>query len=617
MDENTPPGSEKGPQPSSNQIWQITLLILLLFWGLHSALLNAVETDLTYSDFKTRLARGEVAKCEVGPSKITGLLKPQKDKPVEPFVTYRVEDPGLVAALEAQKVDFSGASAGTWPGLAQILGYLFFTAMLWYVIMRFVSPGAAIATMSRSRARLVAESDIDVDFSQVAGCEEAKSELREVVDFLGHPLRYQQMGAHIPKGVLLLGPPGTGKTLLARAVAGEARVPFYSISGSDFVEMFVGVGASRVRDLFEQAKKAAPCIVFIDELDAVGRERGVRVGNVNDEREQTLNQLLVEMDGFAPNSGVVLLAATNRPEILDRALLRPGRFDRRVILDLPDMEGRLAILRVHTKGKPIAPSVDLQEIARSTPGLSGADLANALNEAALMAARKQACQIEHSDLEQAVEKVVAGPERRTRRLSESEKERVAYHEAGHALVALHCEGSDPVRKVSIVPRGASALGYTLQLPREDHYLATRTELEGRLRVLLAGRAAEELIFGQDSTGAENDLERATALARQMVCLYGMSSTVGLGQCSRKDQSFLHPNGTFSRDCSEETAAMVDKEVRSLLDGFAKEAAGILNRHRAQLEEVAARLLQEETLEGETLASLLAAPASDANSRNNP
>jgi cell division protease FtsH len=450
----------------------------------------------------------------------------------------------------------------------------------------------------------VAENEVRVYFSQIAGCEEAKSELHEIVDFLRDPARYHRMGAHIPKGVLLLGPPGTGKTLMARAVAGEAKVPFYSISGSDFVEMFVGVGASRVRDLFEQAKAHAPCIVFIDELDAVGRERGVRVGNSNDEREQTLNQLLVEMDGFQPNSGVILLAATNRPEILDRALLRPGRFDRRVVLDLPDLEGRLAILRVHSLGKPLAPAVSLLEIARATPGLSGADLANAINEAALCAVRRESPSIEQTDLEQAVEKVVAGPERRSRRLSPQERCRIAYHEAGHALVARHSRGADPVRKVSIVPRGSAALGYTLQLPREDHALATESELEARIRVLLAGRAAEKLVLGETSTGAESDLERATALARHMVCLFGMSPAVGLGQSSRREGSFLQPDGAFVRDCSEETASLVDREVRALLERLNQEAAAIVTRLRPQLEHLAAQLLERETLEGEELVQLL-------------
>lgn len=600
------PEEKKTPPVEPGPFWRNLLIGLFVFVVVQALLLDLTSTEMPYSQFKAHLQRGEVQKCVIGDQQITGWLKPEKkDGPAKSFFTSTVDDPGLVAALEAKGVEFQGQQKGALSYLGDLLWPLLLGLFIWLLVARSAGPGAAFASLSKSRARLAVESDIKVDFSQVAGCEEAKSELREVVDFLRDPGRYQTMGAHIPKGVLLLGPPGTGKTLMARAVAGEARVPFFSISGSDFVEMFVGVGASRVRDMFAQAKQNAPCIVFIDELDAVGRERGVRVGNVNDEREQTLNQLLVEMDGFQANSGIILLAATNRPEILDRALLRPGRFDRRVALDLPDLEGRLAILQVHCKGKPVSSTVNLRDVARATPGFSGADLANALNEAALMATRKRASQIEQDDLQQAVEKVVAGPERPTRRLSADEKERVAYHEAGHALVAFHSPGADPVRKVSIVPRGPNALGYTLQLPREDHYLTTRAELESRIRVLLAGRAAEETVFGEVSTGAENDLERATALARQMVCLHGMSSVVGLGQCYRRDSTFLHQEGGgVIKDCSETTATLVDQEVRALLQGQSREAVEILARHRAELEGLALGLLEQESLEGEELSRLL-------------
>lgn len=369
-------------------------------------------------------------------------------------------------------------------------------------------------SFGQSRARLVADRDTGVTFDDVAGCDEAKYELQEVVDFLKNPQRYIALGAKIPKGVLLVGLPGTGKTLLSRAVAGEARVPFFSLSGSDFVEMFVGVGAARVRDLFNQAQQQAPCIVFIDELDAIGRERGVHVGAVNDEREQTLNQLLVEMDGFQPNVGVILLAATNRPEVLDKALLRPGRFDRQVVIDAPDLVGREAILKVHCRGKPLGDDVDLRRIAQGTPGFSGADLANTVNEAALLAARRNSNVITHKDLEEAVEKVVAGPERKTRRLDEQGKRRVAYHEVGHALVATYSPHADPVHKISIIPRGRAALGYTLQLPADDQFLLTRADLLDRVKGLLGGRASEELVFGEVSTGAENDLVAKELIQRE-------------------------------------------------------------------------------------------------------
>jgi len=423
---------------------------------------------------------------------------------------------------------------------------------------------------------------------------------------LKHPQRYKSIGANIPKGVLLIGPPGTGKTLLAKAVAGEAHVPFYSLSGSDFVEMFVGVGAARVRDLFQQAKAKAPCIVFIDELDAIGRQRGVHVGAVNDEREQTLNQLLVELDGFAVNAGVIVLAATNRPDVLDQALLRPGRFDRRVVVDAPDIDGREAILRVHVRGKPLAQGVDLRRIARETPGFSGADLANVINEAALLAARHHAVEISQKDLEDAVEKVVAGPERKSRRLRDEEKRRVAYHEAGHALVAAFSPGADPVHKISVIPRGRAALGYTLQLPADDQFLMTRSQLLDRIRGMLGGRASEEVTFHEVTTGAENDLEHATALARQMVCIFGMSESVGLVRCAQRQNSGFLPgiDGTFQRDCSERTAQEIDEEVKRILDQAYAEAKTILLEHRPQLELVTQKLLETETLDAPTFNRLI-------------
>jgi cell division protease FtsH len=388
-------------------------------------------------------------------------------------------------------------------------------------------------------------------------------------------------------------------------VAGEAKVPFFSISGSDFVEMFVGVGAARVRDLFQQAKDHAPCIIFIDELDAIGRQRGVHVGAVNDEREQTLNALLVEMDGFEPNTGVILLGATNRPEVLDRALLRPGRFDRQVVVDAPDLEGREAILKVHSKNKHFAPNVNLRRIAAATAGFSGADLANVLNEAALLAARRQASQIAQSDLEEAIEKVIAGPERKSRRLNEADKRRVAYHEVGHALIAAYGDHADPVQKISIVPRGRAALGYTLQFPTEDQFLLTRTELLERIRGLLGGRAAEEVVFGEVSTGAQNDLERATALARQMVAMYGMSERLGLSSCAQRQPMFLNSSESqIQRDCSEQTAREIDEEVKKLLGQAYDQAKELLAKHRDQLERITAELLRDESMDGETFYRLI-------------
>jgi cell division protease FtsH len=531
-------------------------------------------------------------------------------KETKPFLfrTVRVEpDPRLVEQLEAAKVDFSGVRPGF---LSQFLyawvlpiGVM---VLLWMLLSRGLrAAGQSVMSFGKSRARLVADRDTGVTFADVAGCDEAKYELEEVVDFLKNPDRYIALGAKIPKGVLLVGLPGTGKTLLSRAVAGEAHVPFFSLSGSDFVEMFVGVGAARVRDLFQQAQQQAPCIIFIDELDAIGRERGVHVGAVNDEREQTLNQLLVEMDGFQPNVGVIILAATNRPEVLDKALLRPGRFDRQVIIDAPDLTGREAILRVHVRGKPLAKDVDLRKIAQGTPGFTGADLANAVNEAALLAARRRAETIDQKDLEEAVEKVVAGPERKSRRLDEQGKRRVAYHETGHALVAAYSGHADPVHKISIIPRGRAALGYTLQLPSDDQFLVTRTELLDRLKGLLGGRASEDLVFGEVSTGAENDLEQATTLARRMICEFGMGESVGLVHCAQRSAMFM-PNGdgTAQIDCSPQTAREIDNEVKKLLDVAYQEAKSILTRRRDKLDLVAQKLIERETLDGAEFRRLL-------------
>ncbi len=548
-------------------------------------------------------------------SKPKEQAKEVASKPAAPeafmFRTVRVDDPDLVAELEKEGVKFTGVrpsflSQFLWAWILPI-GLMF---LLWIFLSRGMKGlGQSVMKFGSSGAKLVADQDTKITFNDVAGCEEAKYELQEVVSFLQHPERYRSLGAKIPKGVLLVGPPGTGKTLLARAVAGEAKVPFFSISGSEFVEMFVGVGAARVRDLFQQAKQHAPCIVFIDELDAVGRQRGVHIGAVNDEREQTLNQLLVGLDGFESNIGVVVLAATNRPDVLDRALLRPGRFDRQVVVDAPDLEGREAILKLHSRGKPLALDVDLHKIAQETPGFSGADLANVINEAALLTARHGGTTIGEKDLEDAVEKVVAGPERKSRRLTPKDKRLVAYHEVGHALVAAYSKHADVLHKISIVPRGRAALGYTLQLPEGDQYLMSRAELIDKIKGMLGGRASEEIVFHEITTGAENDLEHATAVARQMVCIYGMGESVGLVHCGQPQNPFLpiSGDGMMQRDCSEETAHAIDEEVRKILDSAYAESKQILQQHRAQLDLIAGELLKRETLDAQTFKELINQP----------
>jgi cell division protease FtsH len=621
----SPGGPGKMPPQWIAVLWYLPVMFFLL-WMWQQAFSNLAIRSIPYSEFKNHLEQGEVSEVTVKPDTVEGKIEPhavasthetgtnaaKAQTPEKPFLfrTVRVDDSDLEEQLESAHVKFSGTRPGFFSEFLFAwlipIGLMF---LLWTFISRRMGGGAgqSILSFGKSRARLVAEKETGVTFNDVAGCDEAKYELQEVVDFLKNPDRYKSLGAKIPKGVLLVGPPGTGKTLLAKAVAGEAQVPFFQLSGSDFVEMFVGVGAARVRDLFVQAKVQAPCIVFIDELDAIGRERGVHVGPVNDEREQTLNQLLVEMDGFAPNLGVILLAATNRPEVLDRALLRPGRFDRQVVVDAPDIDGREAILRVHTRLVPLGSDVDLRRIARSTPGFSGADLANAVNEAALLAARRHASQIHQIDMEEAVEKVVAGPERKSRRLTDETKRRVAYHEVGHALVAAYSKHADPVHKISIIPRGRAALGYTMQLPAEEQFLVTRSELVDRIRSALGGRAAEEIIFGEVTTGAENDLERVTALARQMICLFGMNERLGLARSAQRQGAYHIVDGSFQRDCSEHTAEEIDEEVKKLLDCAYNEAKKILIAHRDQLDMVAEELLKRETLDGDTFKELISQP----------
>jgi len=488
--------------------------------------------------------------------------------------------------------------------LLNLLPFILIVILFFFLFQQVQGGGSKVMSFGKSRAKMMTKDQPRVTFKDVAGVDEAVEELREIRDFLANPAKFQALGAKIPKGVLLYGPPGSGKTLLAKAVAGEAGVPFFSISGSDFVEMFVGVGASRVRDLFEQAKASAPAIIFMDEIDAVGRHRGAGLGGGHDEREQTLNQLLVEMDGFDTKAGVILIAATNRPDILDPALLRPGRFDRQIVVDRPDLQGRIEILKVHTRDKPLADDVDLEVLARRTPGFTGADLANLVNEAALLSARHGKKKLDMEEMEEAIDRVLAGPERRTRIISDKEKEIIAYHETGHALVAHELPNADPVHKISIIPRG-QALGYTLTLPTEDKYLVTKSELVDELAMLLGGRVAEEMVFGELTTGDQNDIEKATKLARKMVCEYGMSERLGpltLGQ--KQGEVFLGRDLVTHQDYSEQIAYEIDREVRRLVDEAYARAGEILRRNRQKLDVIAKTLIEKETLEKEELLALL-------------
>ncbi|MDX1469235.1 MAG: ATP-dependent zinc metalloprotease FtsH [Acidimicrobiia bacterium] len=514
-------------------------------------------------------------------------------------------EPELTALLEANRIPWSTdpEPPGFWELLIGFLPWLFLLGFMVFIFMQMQGGGNRVLQFGKSRAKLVGKEQPKVTFDDVAGLTEAKEELEEIKDFLQSPDRYRQMGAKIPKGVLLFGPPGTGKTLLARAVAGEAGAPFMSISGSDFVEMFVGVGAARVRDLFEQAKQSAPAIVFIDEIDAVGRHRGAGLGGGHDEREQTLNQLLVELDGFEGNSGVIVMAATNRPDILDPALLRPGRFDRQIVVDAPDLEGREAILDVHSRGKPLDSEIDLEVLARRTPGFTGADLANLINEAALLAARRRQKAIGMQELDEAIDRVIAGPERKSRVMTDEERKVIAYHETGHALVGFALPMSDPVHKVTIVARGRS-LGHTLALPTHDKYLSRRSELVDQLAMLLGGRTAEEMIFADPSTGAANDIEKATAIARRMVMEYGMSDELGPMQYGRPtSEVFLGRDYARQQDYSDQVAAFIDAEVRKLITAAHVEARTILERHRDAMERMVEALLEKETVDRDEVVEL--------------
>lgn len=580
------------------------LIIIVAIWMIDYYSASTVsKTDITYSAFMKHVQQDEVKQVTIVDNVISGKLKDGKD-----FSTVAPSDDSLIPTLRARDIEIKGELPPQPPWWTTILSSLLPMLLIvgiWFMLMQQSQGGGGrVMNFGKSRARRYDEDNIKITFKDVAGADEAKQELEEVVEFLKHPKKYNDLGAKIPKGVLLYGPPGTGKTLLAKAVAGEAGVPFFSISGSDFVEMFVGVGASRVRDLFEQAKKSAPCIVFIDEIDAVGRQRGAGLGGGHDEREQTLNQLLVEMDGFGANEGIIMIAATNRPDILDPALLRPGRFDRQIVVDRPDIKGRQEILKVHVKGKPISPEVELGVIARRTPGFTGADLSNLVNEAALMAARKNKNKIDMPEMEEAAERVIMGPERRSRVISDKEKRLTAYHEGGHTLVGMLLDNTDPVHKVTIIPRGRAG-GYTLSLPKEDRYYATRSEMLDELKVLLGGRVAEALVLKEISSGASNDLQRATSLTRQMICEYGMSPELGpMTFGHRQDQVFLGRDIGRDKDYSEEVAAKIDKEIRKFIDEAYQKTESLLNENMDKLHLIADALIERETLEGEEIDQLM-------------
>jgi cell division protease FtsH len=586
----------------------LTLLIVVAMQGY----LVGQRDKVDYSQFRQWVDEGLVKECAIDAVTIRGKTVIQGQE--RSFETTRVEDSGLVDLLVRNNVQFSGEVENTWftTLMSWVVPALIFVGIWMYMARRMGGGSGGLMSIGKSKAKVYMEKGTGITFADVAGIDEAKEELQEVVEFLKTPARFQALGGRIPRGVLLVGPPGTGKTLLAKAVAGEAGVPFFSISGSDFVEMFVGVGAARVRDLFDQAKKHAPAIIFIDELDALGKARGVGSFGGHDEREQTLNQLLTELDGFGSNAGVILMAATNRPEILDPALLRPGRFDRTVMVDRPDVRGRDAILRIHAREVKLAQEVDLHQVAVRTPGFAGADLANVINEAALLAARRDKHEITMSELTEAVERAVGGLERKSRVLNEKERRIVAYHEAGHAIVGEMLPQANPVQKISIIPRGVAALGYTMNMPTEDRYLMTREELLDNTCALLGGRAAEEIVFKEVSTGAANDLQRATQIAESMVKEYGMSEQLGLvaHREERAPQFLGMPSG--DRQYSEETARRIDVEVARIIgEGYAR-AKVVLGDQRDALERVVAVLFEKEIMEGEELRQLLgkATPAGD-------
>ncbi|MBQ8919795.1 MAG: ATP-dependent zinc metalloprotease FtsH [Acidaminococcaceae bacterium] len=578
------------------------LIVVAAIWAMdHYAAGSTNKTDISYTAFIKHVQQDEVKSVTINENGITGLLKDGKV-----FTTVAPNDATLIPTLRSRDVEIKAELPPQTPWWANLLSTLLPMVLilgLWFMLMNQSSGGSRMMNFGKSNARRYDESKNKITFKDVAGADEAKQELQEVVEFLKHPQRYNALGAKIPKGVLLYGPPGTGKTLLARAVAGEAGVPFFTISGSDFVEMFVGVGASRVRDLFDQAKKNAPCIVFIDEIDAVGRQRGAGVGGGHDEREQTLNQLLVEMDGFGINEGIIMIAATNRPDILDHALLRPGRFDRQIVVDRPDMRGREAILNVHAKGKPMAPDVDMSTIAKQTTGFTGADLANLVNEAALLTARRNVPMIDMKAMNEAAERVVMGPERRSHLVSEPEKKLTAYHETGHTLVGLLHNDVNVVHKVTIIPRGRAG-GYTMSLPKDDRNYQTKSEMLNELQMLLGGRVAEAIVLKDISSGASSDLQRATQLARQMVTQYGMSDRLGSMTFGHPEEEVFLGRDIARERYSNEVAAVIDEEVRRLMDEAYKGAEKLLLENMDKLVLIAETLLRKETLDGKQLQELM-------------
>jgi cell division protease FtsH len=585
-------------------LWMVIGLIVILLFQLFQQN-QSPRGEIVFSDFLKKVESGEVREVTLKGNNVSGRLSDGSS-----FRTFTADYPDLVRSLKDRgvKIDVKPADTNSWLAIVlQWVPMLLFIGV-WIFFMRQMQGGGAKAlSFGKARARLISEKQNKVTFQDVAGVDEAKEELREIIEFLKDPPKFQKLGGKIPKGVLLVGPPGTGKTLLAKAIAGEANVPFFSISGSDFVEMFVGVGASRVRDLFEQGKKHAPCIIFMDEIDAVGRHRGAGLGGGHDEREQTLNQLLVEMDGFETNEGVILIAATNRPDVLDPALLRPGRFDRQVVVARPDVKGREEILKVHARRIPLAPKVDLKVLARGTPGFSGADLANLVNEAALLAARQDKKVVEMIDFENAKDKVLMGVERRSMIISEAEKRTIAYHEAGHALVADLLPGADPLHKVTIIPRGR-ALGLTQQLPADDKYNYSRDYLVNRITILLGGRAAEEIVFQQQTTGAGDDLEKATEMARKMVCEWGMSEKMGpLTFGKGEEHIFLGREVARPKDFSEETAVLIDSEIKRIVVECATRARQMIETNLEKLHALARALLERESLDGEEIARILRVP----------
>jgi cell division protease FtsH len=607
MSDNREPENTGNPWVKSLAVWGGIFLALLVVVSMFGGSREAPGTAILYSDFKSKVAEGSVQEVTIAPDRITGTLRND-----ERFTTTPVAgDARLTEQLEAAGVQYTGTQPEQTNMfiyiLVQTLPFLLILGVAFFALRQVQKGGGAGGAMGfgKSKAKLLTEKQGRVTFDDVAGIDEAREELQEIVEFLRDPQRFSKLGGQIPKGALLVGSPGTGKTLLARAIAGEARVPFFTISGSDFVEMFVGVGASRVRDMFEQAKKNAPCIVFIDEIDAVGRHRGHGLGNSNDEREQTLNQLLVEMDGFEANEGIIIIAATNRPDVLDPALLRPGRFDRQVVVPIPDIEGREKILSVHMKKVPLAPDVNPRTIARGTPGFSGADLANLVNEAALLAARRNKRLVAMQEFEDAKDKVMMGAERKSMVMTDDEKKMTAYHEAGHAIIAMHEPASDPIHKATIIPRGR-ALGMVMRLPERDSYSYHRDKMHANLSVAMGGRVAEEVIFGHEkvSSGASSDIQYATSLARNMVTQWGMSDKLGPLQYEETQEGYLGYGGSNRTFRSGETNKLIDSEIKDLVEGAHRRATELLTTHEDQLHLLAAALLEYETLTGDEIRQLL-------------